>query len=335
MMGDVAPSIATPAPGNGAKVATRADMPRDVRNPGLRGKAISAIVLLAGGVRRHPLATALGRPLVDLPLPKHPTMLAAWNEQAGLLARATGQDVTLRALVNKQLELPRAVAAVERVAVRAEYDVGEFRGTGGLLHDVAKDYGDDDVLLVGVANQVLVSPLPELLERMRSVEADVVLLAESDGTASGLQLVRCACLRDIRGNGYLDFKEQCLPKIAKDFRVKVVRSPRRAALAVRSLEQYIRTLRALHVGSEHEAEAEDPYAEEWSPTFSMVDETASVGKDALVHDSVVMRNARIGAGAVLVRSLVCEGAVVEPGRVVFDNVVGRSSTSGKAEGSSR
>jgi hypothetical protein len=306
-----------------------------VRGPGVRGKAISAIVLLAGGVRRHPLATALGRPLVDLPLPKHATMLAAWSEQAGLLARAMGQDVTLRALVNKQLELPRAVPAVERVAVRAEYDVGEFRGTGGLLHDVAKDYGDDDVLLVGVANQVLVSPLPDLLEMMRSVEADVVLLAEPDGTASGLQLVRCKCLRDIRGNGYLDFKEQCLPKIAKDFRVKVVRSPKRAALAVRSLEQYIRTLRALHLGSEHEADVEDPYAEEWSPTFSMVDETASVGKGALVHDSVVMRNARIGAGAVLVRSLVCEGAAVDAGRVVFDSVVGRSSSSSQSDGGSR
>jgi ADP-glucose pyrophosphorylase len=89
------------------------------------------------------------------------------------------------------------------------------------------------------------------------------------------------------------------------------------------------------LGSEHEADVEDPYAEEWSPTFSMVDETASVGKGALVHDSVVMRNARIGAGAVLVRSLVCEGAAVEAGRVVFDSVVGRSSSSGKAEGGSR
>ena len=45
--------------------------------------------------------------------------------------------------------------------------------------------------------------------------------------------------------------------------------------------------------------------------------------------------ARIGAGAVLVRSLVCEGAAVEAGRVVFDSVVGRSSSSGKAEGGSR
>jgi hypothetical protein len=281
------------------------------------------------------LATALGRPLVDLPLPKHPTMLAAWVEQAGLLARAFGQDVNVRALVNKQLELPRTVPAVERVLVRAEYDVGEYRGTGGLLHDLAKDYADDDVLLVGVANQVLVTPLPELLERMRSVDADVVLLAEPDGTASGLQLVRCACLREIRGNGYLDFKEQCLPRIAKEFRVKVVHAPRRAALAVRSLEQYIRTLRALFAGEAHEIEAADPYAEEWSPTFSMVDETASVAKGALVHDSVVMRSARIGTGAVLVRSLVCEGAIVESGRVVFDGVVGKAGAGAGAEGGGR
>ncbi len=295
----------------------------------MSASAMSGIVLLAGGVRQHALATELGRPLVDLPMPRHPTMLSAWSEQAGLLARAVNADVVVRAVVNKQLELPRAVPPVERVHVQAEYDIGEFRGTGGLLHDLSRDYRDDDVLLVGAANQVLVTPLPELFARMCAVEADVVLLAEPDGSASGLQLVRCACLRGIRGNGYLDFKEQCLPKIAQDFRVKVVHAQRRAALAVRTLEQYIRTLRALYAGQADSPELEvaDPYAEEWSPTFSLVDETAQVAKGARVHDSVVMRNARIGVGAVLVRSLVCEGAVVASGRVVFDSVVGGSRAS--------
>ncbi|MFY7896114.1 MAG: hypothetical protein ACOVP8_07770, partial [Phycisphaerales bacterium] len=52
-----------------------------------------------------------------------------------------------------------------------------------------------------------------------------------------------------------------------------------------------------------------------------VDESATVAKTSLVHDSVVMTGAKVGAGAVVVRSLVCEGAVVQPGQTVFDTIV--------------
>lgn len=294
-------------------------------------RSLRSVLLLAGGVRRGRMGQALGRPLVDLPVPKHGSMLGAWSEQVSGLAKVIGGPIQVRAMVSQQLQLPRTVKPCAGVELIAEYDKGEFRGTGGLLRDVTDEYEDDDFILAATANQVLLTNLSDLFEVLRSTQAkagaDVVLLSEPDGSASGFILIRCACLRGIRGNGYLDFKEQSLPQIAKEFVVKVAKSPRRAALPVRTLEQYIRTLRVLHTGDlELEVEPRiDPYEEEWTAAFAMVDETASVAKGAIVHDSVVMRNAKVGAGAVLVRSLVCEGAVVEAGRVVYDSVIASES----------
>lgn len=302
---------------------------------------LRSVLLLAGGVRRGSLGQALGRPLVDLPVPRYGTMLGAWGEQVSGLAKMIGGPIQVRAMVSQQLQLPRAVKPNSGVEIIAEYDKGEFRGTGGLLRDVTDEYEDDDFVLVGTANQVLMKSLSEIFEVLRVAQAagnaDVVLLSEPDGSASGFMLIRCACLRGIRGNGYLDFKEQSLPQIAKEFVVKVTRCPRRAALPVRTLEQYIRMLRVLHTGDmDLNVEARiDPYEEEWTATFGMVDETASVAKGAIVHDSVVMRNARVGANAVLVRSLVCEGASVAAGQVVFDSVIGSEGMGDDARFASR
>jgi NDP-sugar pyrophosphorylase family protein len=132
--------------------------------------------------------------------------------------------------------------------------------------------------------------------------------------------MRCGALRAIRAKGFVDLKEQALPELAKTCDVRVAMSQHPVALPVRTLEQYIRTLRALSEASA-ELTAPDPYAEEWTPTFSLVDESATVAKNSLVHDSVVMTGAKVGAGAVVVRSLVCEGAVVQPGQTVFDTIV--------------
>lgn len=307
--------------GNGAAVS------RAVFSSSSGMRSLRSVLLLAGGVRRGRMGQALGRPLVDLPVPKYGSMLGAWSEQVSGLAKVLGGPIQVRAMVSQQLQLPRTVKPCAGVELIAEYDKGEFRGTGGLLRDVTDEYEDDDFILAATANQVLLTNLSELFEVLRSTQAkagaDVVLLSEPDGSASGFILIRCACLRGIRGNGYLDFKEQSLPQIAKEFVVKVAKSPRRAALPVRTLEQYIRTLRVLHTGDlELEVEPRiDPYEEEWTAAFAMVDETASVAKGAIVHDSVVMRNAKVGAGAVLVRSLACEGAVVDAGRVVYDSVI--------------
>jgi hypothetical protein len=280
-----------------------------------------AIILLAGGVRRTDLSAGLKRPLLDLPLPDQRSLLAVWRDHAADLAKVLhAEHMLVRAIVSRPLSLPRTVEQHPRVHIGAEYDAQTFRGTGGLLRDIAQDYHDDDRMLVMTANQILLRPLPELFELLAHAGGDIAMLTDPDDEDCGIALMRAGALRSIRANGYIDFKEQALSTLLTQFDVRVARSPRNAVLPVRTLEQYIRTLRALSDGKD-EHDRPDPYEEEWTPTFSVVDPRATVEQGGLVHDSVVMRHAQVGAGAVLVRSVVCEYAKVPAGSMVFDTVV--------------
>lgn len=298
-----------------------AEMLASVAPPQGRAQRLRALVLLSGGVRQTQLAAGLGRPLVDLPLTGGRTLLSSWRDHMTNLRETSGvAETSMRVIVSKPLALPRQVPPAAGVNISLEYDKIELRGTGGLIRDIADDYADDDEILVATANQVLLRPLHELYAMLAQLRSDIGLLAEPGGNAVGVHLMRCGALRAIRAKGFVDLKEQALPELAKTCDVRVAMSQRPVALPVRTLEQYIRTLRALSEASA-ELTAPDPYAEEWTPTFSLVDESATVAKNSLVHDSVVMTGAKVGAGAVVVRSLVCEGAVVQPGQTVFDTIV--------------
>jgi hypothetical protein len=299
---------------------------------GSRAKKLRAIILLSGGVRQTQLARGLGRPILDLPLPGGKSLLSTWRDQAVALAEKSGvSSLAVRVIVSKPLALPRNVPAKSGVVLSLEYDKIELRGTGGLVRDLAEDYADDDEILVASANQVLLQPLHELHAKLAALNADICLLSEPGGGAVGLHLMRCGALREIRAKGYIDLKEQALPQLVSTCDVRVAASNRAVALPMRTLEQYIRTLRALSDPSDI-ISAPDPYVEEWTPTFSLVDENATVSKNALVHDSVVMTGAKVGSGAVLVRSLVCEGAVVESGKTVFDTIIPASPRVNNAGG---
>jgi NDP-sugar pyrophosphorylase family protein len=286
--------------------------------------SLRAVVVLSGGVRANELVAGLGRSLLDLPVSPDATLLSRWRDQCEALGTVVGGatntvPLALRAIVSKPGALPNSVPSAGHVNVSVEYDRVELRGTGGLLRDLAEDYADDDALLVVHGNQALVRPLTEVFQSLASVDADVVLLAEPDGSSSGVHLMRCGALRDVRAKGYIDLKEQALPALSASHRVRVVRGASPTGLRIRTLEQYIRALRALTTGDI--LDRPDPYAEEWARTFSLVQQGASVDPRATIHDSVVMRGAVVGPGAVVVRSLVCEGARVPARAAIFDTVI--------------
>jgi hypothetical protein len=290
---------------------------------GLRAIAprLRAVILLGGSVRESVLSRSLHRSTLDLPLDRGRTILGAWAEQAAALARAGGiGSLSLRVLINQTTAPPAVVPAVEGLNVTLEFDRAELRGTGGLLRDLADEYEPEDLLLVANAHQVVIPPLEELAGTLGAAMSDVALLATTQRTPCGLNLFRCKALRTIKTKGFIDLKEQALPAIASAFQVKVVASRPGVVFPVRTLEGYLGALRALH--SPALVGASDPLAEDCFPTFSLVEEGASMAPSARAHDSVVLRGARVGADAVLVRSLLCEGAVVEAGEVVADRVVG-------------
>ena len=83
---------------------------------------------------------------------------------------------------------------------RVERDLSEYRGTGGVLRDLAADYDDDDLILVCNAAQILLDPLAAIATALDRKIGDVTLVSHNDGTPSGVQLVACKMPADDPGH---------------------------------------------------------------------------------------------------------------------------------------
>ena len=284
---------------------------------------LRAMILLGGAVRANPLVAATGRSVLDLPLDESGSVLNFWLKQGADVARVAGiEKLPVRVMVNQMSPDPCSADVKYLGAFRVERDLSEYRGTGGVLHDLARDYHDDDLLLVANAAQVLLDPMSRVLMALRRKRADVAVISHDDGTPSGIMLVRRKTLRMLPATGFVDMKEQGLPLIASQYDVRVVRRRRPTGLPIRLLDGYVQ---ALHYYHRRRAGAHgsmiDPLAEDWTPAFSLIEPGASVDPSARIHDSVVLAGARVEAGSVLVRSLVCPGAVIRRDRTAVDEVI--------------
>lgn len=292
---------------------------------------LRALVLLGGSVRANSLVAATGRSVLDLPLDQNGSVLNFWLHQAAEVAKSVRLDkLPVRVMVDQNSPEPASADPRYLGTFRVERDLSEYRGTGGVLHDLARDYQDDDLLLIANAAQVLLDPLGLILAALHRKRADVSVISHEDGTPSGLMLVTRKVLRLLPAEGFVDMKEQGLPLIASKYDVRAVRRRRPSGLPIRQLDGYIQSLHYYHRRRSGMPVAVDPLAEDWSPSFSLIEPGASVAASARVHDSVVLAGARVEEGAVLVRSLVCPGAIVRRDRTAVDEIVALKDPARKA-----
>lgn len=293
--------------------------------------SLRAVVLLAGTVRPTQFMRAIGRSVLGLPLDDRKSVLENWRDHVDDLAnQVVGRPVTVRVMVGKTSPRPPHVDSGALTRFEYETDPGEFRGTGGLLSDIAQHYADHEYLFIANGGQLLLEPLSRLVEHLAFVGGDACIVAHEDGTPSGLMMIRCGCLRSIPRIGFVDLKEQALPQIAKRHVVKVARRARPTGMSMRTLDGYVASLREHHRRAMGEEGGHDPFGEDWKPTFSLVEPGARVDDTATVHDSVVLSGATVLAGAVLVRSVVCPGGVVMRKQMVVDQSVGPAEASRSA-----
>lgn len=218
---------------------------------------------------------------------------------------------------------PETLPTHPRVQLEVEGDSGAYRGTAGLLRDKTERYDPSDVVLVANAGQLLLYSLTELAQKLAESGGDATILAHQDGQPAGMMLFRVSALQDVPRIGYQDFKEQALPKIAEQYEVKVVNHDRHTGVPVRTRSDYIRAVR-IHHRRVRGLQRPGPFEEDWRSTFAIVESGVHLPVSVRVHDSVVLRGAKIEAGAVLVRSLACPDARVAPGARATDAlVVGR------------
>jgi len=279
---------------------------QELANPpsAIRGR-LRGLILLGGGVRPTRLGMAVGRSVLDLPVGNGKTVLTRWLDEAAEVAKAQGMDqLPVRLLVDRNAIEPVSHLADQRQAesYRLERDQSEYRGTGGLLANIAVDYQDEDIILVGNAAQVLLDPLAALLASLRKTRGVVSVIGHREGEPSGLMLITCKALRLIPKDGFVDMKEQALPFIASNYDVRVVQCRRPTGLPIRSLSDYISALRALH--QPVRIAVADPWAEDWRSTFAVIEPGANVSSSARIHDSVILSGGTVEAGAVVVRSVV-------------------------------
>jgi hypothetical protein len=280
---------------------------------------LRAMVLLGGSVRAGEFGNAIGRLVFQLPLENNCTILDSWSVAAAELAPMAEQVVAVRVMIDKAAPQPLAIKSSSGFEI--ERDPFDFRGTGGVLRDLAAQYQAEDYLLVANAAQILCEPLSEIVSALSSIGGDVSIVSHLDGTPSGLMLIRCGALAGIPEHGFVDMKEQGLPAIAKDHRVTVLHRQHPTALPVRTLSDYIQALRNHHQRRCGKTEPASAFSETWESSFSIIEHGASGDSSARLHDSVVLEGGRVDAGAVAVQSVICPGGILKRGEVRIDSLV--------------
>ncbi|HVT80223.1 MAG TPA: hypothetical protein VHM90_06155 [Phycisphaerae bacterium] len=310
----------------GVKPAGRSGM-RMGRNPADIFARMKGVVVLVGAVRPSGLMAGIQRSVLDLPLNTlGEKLLDRWMREVRQLMDARGiGHMTLKVMLDAGSTAPAVRPASEHLPVVVARDPFEYRGTGGVLHDVARELEDEDYLVVVSGAQLLSESLMDLVGSLAE-GADVGIVGQRNGTPSGLMLVRCGVLRGISDLGYVDLKEQALPAIAKKFQV-IVGQRELASMPVRTTRDYVTALRHDHRRQRGEMIQTDPFAEDWHSEFSVVEPGSHVDASARLFDSVVLAGGRVNAGAVLVRTVVCPGGVVRAGQRLVDQLVdGRGGT---------
>ena len=234
----------------------------------------------------------------------------------------------MRVMVDRNSPEPISAAVKFYGTFRVERDQSEYRGTGGVLGDLAERYDDDDLILVANAAQILLDPLVSLANTLDGRHGVVGIISHRDGTPSGIMLLKCKTLRLVPKTGFIDMKEQAMPLIAQRFAVEVCHRRRPTGLPIRSVQDYVTAMRLYHMRRAGKPTLTDPLAEDWNPSFGIVEEGAVVDPTARVHDSIVLRGGVVEAGAVLVRSVVCPSGLVRRDRTLVDEFV-RPVTAGR------
>jgi hypothetical protein len=280
---------------------------------------LRSVILLGGTVRASDFGAAIKRALLDLPIGDGTTLLTHWGREiSALCGQMKLPRIQVRIVIGRNCIAP-TICSPPGVEMIVERDPMEFRGTGGVLRDLAQEYADDDLLLVATAHQLCTEPLALLVERLWNGSGEVRLLAGSRQEPAGLLMLRCGCLRDINTSGFVDLKEQALPKIAARHSVRVINSNESVGQSIRQWPDYLAALRRRHrPPGEKEASA---FQEDWKPRFSIVEEGAVVDPTAGVHDSVVLAGGRVEAKANVVRCLIGPGGVARRGEVVVGRLI--------------
>ena len=317
-----------PRPGGEARTRPRRIADASGCQTGWPELDVRAVVMLGGMLRPTPLRAGIRRSPLDLPIEAGSRLSDIWRAEFDSVGRLIGSPrVPVRLLLDGASPAPQPIDfrgnSAGWVVAR---DIHAWRGTGGAVRDVAIGYHDDDRILVINAFQLPVGSLWRIAATLTRTAADVALVSHVDGTPAGIMLARCGCLKQLPAEGYLDLKEQAIPRISASCHVRVVERYRPTGIPIRTASDYIRALRCHFASKLATTATERQFIEDWRPLFAIVEAGAHVHPSAEVHDSVVLAGGCVEEGAVVVRSVVCPGGVVlKRQHVIAQLITGRGA----------
>jgi len=305
---------------------------------------IARVLLLAGGLRPSPLASACGASVLTLPVGTEGTLLAHWAavfrdvlvrddaEARVCICVRPDQVEGLRTLVASLLEpsrppittLPSAKATPEASGVPLSGhsfelfpDQAAYRGPAGVVRDATRDLPKDANVLIIEASRLALTPIRPLIEAHFAARSDATVGINPDASPAGLFVLRVEALDQVSDVGFVDLKEQFLPKLVaagKDVRVFLLAPP--AMGAFRTRPEFLAA-----VLSSEQATSDHPVARAAAPGPVALALDAFVDPTAYVAHSVIGPGARVESGAVVVRTIVMARAVVPAGASISDAVV--------------
>ncbi|MEM9165708.1 MAG: hypothetical protein AAGB48_01650 [Planctomycetota bacterium] len=92
---------------------------------------------------------------------------------------------------------------------------GSYRGPAGVLRDVTERYEDDAIILVAEAARYMAGNLTQLFSDWQRSGADALIACHPDGDPTGIMLFRRGTLELVHAEGFIDIKEQWLPKLLR------------------------------------------------------------------------------------------------------------------------
>lgn len=301
---------------------------------------ISRVLLLAGGLKASPLAAGCGGSVLSLPVGAEGTLLAHWAAVLREVLVQDDADAGVHICIRPdQVDGLRALAGAPGMPgswsdSRADNaaasdgsgggprftlapDKADYRGPAGVVRDATRDLPPDANVLVVEASRLALTPIRPLIEYHCDAGCDVTVGINPDDSPAGLFVIRVAALDMVSDVGFVDLKEQFLPKLVgakKNVRVFPVAPP--AMGVFRTREEFL----AIILGDEHGAVSHRT-SQAASPGPAALAEDAFVDPTAYVAHSVIGPGVRIEAGAVVVRTIVAGGAVVPAGASISDAIV--------------
>lgn len=299
-------------------------------------------VLLAGGMRPSPLQQALGIHPLCLPFTGNDTLLDRWLSKAQALESFCVVIAVSSHEDSSQIQSALAssrFAHADSMQIRVVMESETWRGPAGLLRDLAftcwcdfgkEQYGPAGVVLAGEASCLPLHENEPIVQRLGDDRSGISVISSS-GEPAGLYAFTNESLTLVPPVGYFDIKEQLLPALyARGTPVqemRIVGEPCR----VRDRESYLRAIRQLVTREGPGNGCSDGALINASARVAgrcLIEHGATIGPEAIVHESIVMEGAVVGRGAVVSHSVVGPSCRVQQGQIVKRAVIGPGRKAG-------